>query len=313
MKQEKNICLADFSSCITMKNVDKLLFSIVWLLFVIATAYAQDAAPGHLKRSVDTISTVSMEISTKTALYKPIFGAGDANAEMVKGVKRYGYLTLVPGGKSQAVNYGREELVYYVLEGEGMLHYGEQDVAISKDDFFYVPINTEHSFSTPPQSALNVMVMGFKIPEETQVKPTSQLQLASANEVEFQTLEQLNHGPTSRFQLLLGTTSSKRDRLAAAYQVLSLYVIDFDHGGTNIPHRHENEEEIYFVLQGKGEMVAGETPEGEPRRYAVKAGDAFFFSRNSLVGFYSGTREGEAHARILAVRSKYPEHASSEE
>jgi hypothetical protein len=60
------------------------------------------------------------------------------------------------------------------------------------------------------------------------------------------------------------------------------------------------------MLQGKGEMVAGETPEGEPRRYPVKAGDAFFFSRNSLVGFYSETQEGEPHVRILAVRSKYP-------
>ena len=312
MKQEKNIYMTYFSPYTTLKEVDKLLFSIVWLLLVVATASAQDSDPGHLQRSVDTITPVSMEISTNTAHYKPIFGKGDANTEMVKGVQRYGYLTLAPGGKSRAVNYGREELVYYVLEGKGTLRYGAQDVSISKDDFFYVPINTEHGFSTPGQDTLNMMVMGFKIPEETQVAPTDTLQLASANEVEFKTLEQLNHGPTSRFQLLLGTTSSKRDRLAAAYQVNSLYVIDFDHGGTNIPHRHENEEEIYFVLQGKGEMVAGETPEGEPRRYAVQAGDAFFFSRNSLVGFYSGTQEGEEHARILAVRSKYPEHASSE-
>jgi hypothetical protein len=36
----------------------------------------------------------------------------------------------------------------------------------------------------------------------------------------------------------------------------------------------------------------------------VKEGDAFYFSPNTLIGFYSATKEGEEHARILAVRSK---------
>jgi len=292
--------------------MNKILLSIIVLLLIVITAYAQDPPTGHLKRSIDTLSAVSMEISTESAHYKPIFGAGDAEAEMVKGAKRFGYLQITQGGKSEKINYGREELVYYVLEGEGILHHGDQDVAIRKNDFFYVPINIEHGFSTQAQSTLNIIVMGYEVPEEVEVDQTATIELASADEVAFQTLEQLNHGPTSRFQLLLGTTQSTRDRLATAYQVNSLFVIDFDHGGTNIPHRHKKEEEIYFVLQGSGDMVAGETPEGEPKRYPVKAGDAFFFSRNCLVGFYSGTQEGEEHARILAVRSKYPGPPSTE-
>ena len=321
MKKDKR--LPEFFSYAEI--ISTLLYSRGLLLFILTTACSpghdtqdQDARvqrgtltqdTEHLQRSVEMIPEVETELSTETAHYKPIFGAGDADAERVKGVKRYGLLTVEPGGKSQSVTHEDEESVYYVLEGKGVLHSGEQAVAISKDDFFYVPLDTEHSFSTSSglQDSLNVMVMGFKVPEEPAIEPATDLQLASAKEVKFQTLEQNNHGPTSRFRLLLGTTRSKRDKLAAASQVLSLYVIDFDHGGTNIPHRHENEEEIYFLLQGKGEMVAGETPDEEPKRYAVEAGDAFFFPRNSLVGFYSGTQEGEKHARILAVRSKYPE------
>lgn len=274
-------------------------------LLLAAAACAQDR--GHLQRSLKTISEAEMEISTETAHYKPIFGAGDADAGMVKSVERYGYLSVDPGGHSQMVDYGREELVYYVLDGTGMLRYGEQEMPISKNDFFYVPIHTRHGFSNPREAPLNIMVMGYEIPDATEVEPNQQVQFASADQVGFQTLEQNNHGPTSRFRLLLGTTRSRRDRLAAAYQILSLFVIDFDRGGTNIPHRHENAEEIYFVLQGHGEMVAGQTPEGEPRRFSVEAGEAYFFSRNSLVGFYSGTRQGEEHARILAIRSKYPD------
>jgi oxalate decarboxylase/phosphoglucose isomerase-like protein (cupin superfamily) len=80
--------------------------------------------------------------------------------------------------------------------------------------------------------------------------------------------------------------------------------MDFAPGGTNIPHRHANEEEVYFVLNGEGEMVAGETTDGKEMRYPAKEGDAYFFAPNTLIGFYSNTKEGEKHARILAVRSK---------
>ena len=79
--------------------------------------------------------------------------------------------------------------------------------------------------------------------------PTDELMVASADEVPLLVLGQ--HGPTTKFKLLMGTTKSERDRLAAAYQVNSLFIMDFAAGGTNIPHKHEKEEEIYFVLQGK--------------------------------------------------------------
>ena len=144
--------------------------------------------------------------------------------------------------------------------------------------------------------------MGYEIPEKTTINETQNLLIANADEVPFQVLGQ--HGPTTQFQLLLGTTESKRDRLAAAYQVNSLFVIDFAEGGTNIPHKHEKEEEIYFLLRGHGEMVAGETATGEEIRHTAKSGDAFFITKNTLVGFYSATKAGEEHTRILAVRSR---------
>jgi quercetin dioxygenase-like cupin family protein len=81
--------------------------------------------------------------------------------------------------------------------------------------------------------------------------------------------------------------------------------MDFEPGATNSPHQHPAEEEIYFVLRGHGEMVAGGTKEAE-NRVPTKAGDAFFFPRNILVGFYNDPKECEEHALILAVRSKYP-------
>ena len=148
------------------------------------------------------------------------------------------------------------------------------------------------------------MVMGFNIPEGAEVAPASELQIANANDVELQILGQ--HGPTSQFKLLMGTTRSRRDRLAAAVVMGSLFIMDFAPGGTNIPHNHAREEEIYFILRGSGDMVAGVDSEGNDLRHPATEGDAFCILPNTRVGFYSGAKEGEPHDVILAVRSFLP-------
>ena len=64
------------------------------------------------------------------------------------------------------------------------------------------------------------------------------------------------HPDSVLYRLLMGDTESKRDRIAAAHVLTSLFVMEFEPGGTNFPHHHETEEEIYIVLSGHGEMVA---------------------------------------------------------
>lgn len=275
---------------------------VVLLLGTTNYARAQDARL-HLKRTVDTISAVEMDVSTKSARYTPIFGAGDSDAELTKGVRRYGQLRVDPQGASRAVAYGEQELVYYVLEGTGVLGYAGREVPISKDDFFYVPAGTDHRFVNPREEPLKVMAMGFAV-DTRPGPPTPHLQIANARDVPPEVLGE-SHGPTSRYQLLLGDTDSERDRIAAGRRVVSLYIVAFDPGGTNKPHRHPDAEEIYYVLQGHGEMVAG-GPNGESQRYRTEAGDAFYFTADSPVGFFSETEEGAPHTRILAVRSIVP-------
>jgi mannose-6-phosphate isomerase-like protein (cupin superfamily) len=88
--------------------------------------------------------------------------------------------------------------------------------------------------------------------------------------------------------------------------MVSLFIMDFAPGGTNIPHHHEREEEIYYVLRGHGDMVAGGGADGNEGRYPAKEGDAYFIRLNTTVGFYSGSKAGEDHDLILAVRSSFP-------
>ena len=258
----------------------------------------------YLKRTLSAISEVKINISTQTAHYKPLFGVGDDNSGIIKAINRFGNLVVDPGGESNTVKYPDEELVLYVLEGTGILNYGKEKVPVSKNDFMYIPVGTRFGLLNTRERPLSVIVMGFRIMAGTVIKPTTKLMIANADEVQFQILG--SHGPTTQFQLLMGTTESTRDRIASAYQVNSLFVMDFAVNGTNIPHRHDKEEEIYFILRGHGEIVAGETTDGKELRHPSATGDAYFFSPKTLIGFYSGNNEGEEHARILAVRFKYP-------
>ena len=81
--------------------------------------------------------------------------------------------------------------------------------------------------------------------------------------------------------------------------------MNFAPGGTNFPHHHETAEEIYLVLDGAGEMVAGSGMDGIEGLYPAKAGDVYYFRPNCTVGFYNQNKPG-AKAHILAVRSRIP-------
>jgi len=274
----------------------------VFLISIVAGA----ADPTFLRRDFARIEPQPDDLSrdARGVEYRPAFGIGDRETKIVKGVARYGELTVLGGGETATVSYPAEEQVYYVLQGEGVLKYGAERAPIRADDFMYLPPGVAHGVANPGKNPVKILVMGFRIPKDVAVAPPEKLMIANAAEVPLQVLP--GHGPSAQFKLLMGTKESKRDRLAAASQMASLFLMEFAPGGTNIPHHHEMEEEIYYVLRGGGEMVAGGGADGNEGRYPTKQGEAWFIRLNATVGFYSGAKPGEPHDVVLAVRSAFP-------
>jgi len=273
---------------------------------VLAAGSLPGADPTFLRRSLAGTAPQPDDLTARAAgvSYQPLFGAGDAQGSQLKSIARYGLFTAVHGGSSAIVSYAAEEQIYFVLAGQGALVYGSQQAAIRRNDFAYLPPGVKHGITNSSGDPLRVLVMGFRIPRGVTVAPTPRLMLANADDVDLQTLS--GHGPDCRFKLLMGTTASRRDKLAAASQMVSLFLMDFAPGGTNIPHHHEMEEEVYYVLRGKGEMVAGGGADGNEGRYPASQGEAYFIRLNATVGFYSGAKQGEEHDQVLAVRSRFP-------
>jgi mannose-6-phosphate isomerase-like protein (cupin superfamily) len=280
---------------------------IAWMVLCVPfslPAQERRVDPTWLHRYVPGIAESASDFSTRTCRYKPIFGDGDPASGLLRGISRFGELAIDPRGASAEANYPAEEQVYVVLEGTAVLRYGEEKVAVRTNDYMYLPPGILRAIENPSDKACRVIVMGFRIPAGSVITPPPSLLRANIDDVKREVVG--GHPPTTLYQLLMGDTQSKRDKLAAGHVLTSLFIMEFAPEGTNFPHHHDREEEIYLILHGDGEIVAGGGTDGIEGRYPAKPGDAYFFRLNCTVGFYAGNKAGEDKARILAVRSLYP-------
>jgi mannose-6-phosphate isomerase-like protein (cupin superfamily) len=285
-----------------MKSLIRMLLTVSWLFATLPALCEDRIDPTFLHRFVPEIREKTVDISTPTCHYKPIFGEGDVDTNIVKGVARFGIASIGNQGASGLVSTPDEEQVYVILEGAGVLSYGEQRIQLRQNDYVYLPPGITHGLSNPSDQVCRFIVMGFKIPPGTTIAHPEKVQLANINDVKKELVE--GHPDSVLYQLLMGDTQSKRDRIAAGNVLTSLFLMEFAPGGTNLPHHHESEEEIYFVLEGSGEMVAGGGVSGIEGRNPAGAGDAYFFRLNCTVGFYNSSKP--PRAKILAVRSLFP-------
>jgi mannose-6-phosphate isomerase-like protein (cupin superfamily) len=257
--------------------------------------------PTWLHRNAATARERKSDMTTPTCHYKPLFGEGDAERSAVAGIARYGEAVLAPHGNCSTLQIPQEDEIYVVLEGKGSAAYGTEKVLLNRDDYLYVPAKTRHALRNSSDLPMHVIIMGFRTGGfEPAPVPEHPLK-ANIDAVPTQTVS--GHPPSALYRLLLGDVTSKRDRIAAGRAVTSLFVMEIAPGGTNFPHHHEREEEIYLVLSGHGEMVAGGGVNGIEGKHPAQAGDAYFFRLNCTVGYYSAP---DVSTRILAVRSWYP-------
>jgi len=259
--------------------------------------------PTWLYRDVSALPERQIDLSSKSCHYTPIFGEGDTESKVPKSVARFGELTVAPHGNCQMVEYPREEELYFILAGSGILHYGEQTHSLAQNDFTYVAPTVRHSLSNPSSQPLQLVVTTVRIPQGAPLSPPAELAVANLAELKEETVE--GHPNSVLYKLLIGPRTAARDRINATYTVADFFLMDFAPAGTNFPHHHEAAEEIYLVLDGEGQMAAGGGMDGVEGLHHAKAGDAYYFRPNCTVGFYN-QKISSAKAHILAVRVFVP-------
>ena len=266
-------------------NLKKLLL-ISLLLAHWLQAQEHPTDPSWLHRYLPELSEVKAGLTSVTCHYRAMFGEGDKQNRTLQAV------------------------THFVVEGAGTLHYADQSQSLRKHDFTYLPPGVKHSMSNDSERPLRVLVMGFTIPSSISIgSPLPHPKIANLEDAKEETVS--GHPNSVLYKLLIGLRTGKRDLIDEAYVMDSFFWMDFSPGGTNWPHHHEAAEEIYLVIDGQGEMVAGSGTDGVEGRYPAKAGDAYYFRPNCTVGFYNQNKPG-AKAYILAVRSRVPLHEDEE-
>ena len=277
---------------------------ILGLLLVAPNLPAQERTvdPTWLHRFVPELRETEIDLSTATCLYTPIFGEGDAQSHALQNVSRFGEITLSPKGNCNSEVYDRREEIYFILSGAGSLRYENEVHPLRQHDFTYLPPGVKHSIENSGDQPLTAVVMSFEIPKSVAIgAPAPHATITNLGDLKEETVQ--GHPASVQYKLMVGPKTGTRDAIDAAYIVTSLFWMDFVPGGTNFPHHHESAEEIYLVIDGEGEMVAGGGLDGIEGRHAAKSGDAYYFRPNCTVGFYNQKKDG-AKAYILAVRSR---------
>jgi mannose-6-phosphate isomerase-like protein (cupin superfamily) len=258
--------------------------------------------PTWLHRYVPNVSETKTDLSSPTCHSKVIFGAGDKDARTLQSVSRFTEVTVDPHGDCANVAYDDEEEIYFVLEGTGTLRYGTETHPLRANDFTYLAPALKHGFGNKADQPLRVLVMGFKVSSHTAQRMSAQApRVINLDDVKEEPVQ--GHPTSVLYKLLVGLQTGKRDAIDEASVVTSFFWMDFAPGGTNFPHHHETAEEIYLVVGGEGDMVAGSGMDGIEGRFPAKVGDAYYFRPNCTVGFYN---KPGAKAYILAVRSLIP-------
>jgi mannose-6-phosphate isomerase-like protein (cupin superfamily) len=276
---------------------------LILLLAITPAVLAQERKvdPTWLYRDVSTLREHPTDQTTTSCHYTPIFGEGDVQSQLPKSVVRFGELTIDPHGACQTTEYPRQEELYFVREGSGLLHYGDDSHPLAQNDFTYVPPTVRHSISNPSNQPLRLVLTTVKIAADTSLSPPPKLAVANLDELKEQTVG--GHPKSVLYKLLIGPHTATRDRINATYTIADFFLMDFAPDGTNFPHHHETAEEIYLVLDGEGKIAAGGGMDGVEGLHAAKPGDAYYFRQNCTVGFYN---QSGAKAHILAVRVFVP-------
>jgi mannose-6-phosphate isomerase-like protein (cupin superfamily) len=277
---------------------------LLLLLASCLSAQERKIDPTWLRRNLPEAKESGGSFATDSCRYKPLFGEGDSEARILQSISRFGEIEIAAHGNCQPVVYGREEEIYFVVRGRGVLHYGDEPHAVRQSDFTYLPPGVKHSIANDSGEPLQVLVMSFRIPAKITINaPSLPAKIVNLDDVKEETVG--GHPSSVLYKLLIGPRNGKRDALDEAYVVTSFFWMDFSPGGTNFPHHHQTAEEIYLILEGNGEMAAGSGVDGIEGRFPAKAGDAYYFRPNCTVGFYNQNKPG-AKAYILAVRSRIP-------
>ncbi len=180
------------------------------------------------------------------------------------------HVTMNPGHTSLWHQHSRMSEVYVVLDGEGVLFYGDKSIIAKKGAYLMLPPKTPHKLRNTGNSDLEHLVFAVPPFDPKDVKLLEDF----ANEKYIPETFDYEKPPITALDgalihELIPPKERKRLDIALAAGFLPI-------GRKAIPHYHTISEEIYYVFSGSGKIRVGE------EHFEIKKGSVIYVPRNKV-------------------------------
>ena len=232
-------------------NIQKLTLTLAALFIMTVSATAQNlegGAPGPNDPDVDMYMASwqeSMPTHTHGSLIeRAILSRGDAlspprRGAVLKFVKRFTHGSLAEKSSTTPTTLSGEQEVFYIISGEGTIHWKGKSESISEGCCILIPEGLEFSMKNSGSGALTMYVIVEETPEG--FNPVKDIVIRSNNKVPFNT--NIGHWSYQEKDLLLG-----HHGLAELHAVITLTLKPMSIGH---PHFHvEGTEEAWTTISG---------------------------------------------------------------
>ncbi len=209
--RQANCVIYQLLPCITQRARTPRVSLRTLLLFLVSAvqvlAQERKVDPSWLHRQVPHLKEARASLTSATCHYKPIFGEG-ADDRTLRSVSRFGEATLDAHGNCQNSLYDREEEIYFVVQGTGLLQYGDDKRPMRANDFTYIAPGVKHSIANNSDQPLRVLVMGFKIPMRIALgAPPASPKIVNLDDVKEQPVD--GHPASVLYKLMIGSSAAQ--------------------------------------------------------------------------------------------------------
>jgi mannose-6-phosphate isomerase-like protein (cupin superfamily) len=185
--------------------------------------------------------------------------------------------------------HSRMTEIYFVLDGNGILYYGDRAIGAEKGTYLMLPPGIPHKLRNVGDSSLDHLVLAMPPFNRKDVE------ILEGFENERLLPEKYGHDRPPLTALdgaliyeLIPPTERKMLDVALAVGFLPK-------GRKAIPHYHRISEEIYYISKGTGSVRAGN------RRFDVKTGSVVYIPKNTVHALENGSDSDELE--LLCISS----------
>jgi len=185
--------------------------------------------------------------------------------------------------------HSRMSEVYFILEGEGILYYGNKALQAEKGAYLVLPPNTPHKLRNTGKSDLEHLVFAIPPfdPEDVEILDDSPSENVSPTKFTYDKPPITALDGALIYELM---NEKERKQMDVALAVGFLPA-----GRKAIPHYHKISEELYYVTDGFGKVRVGE------QDFEVKKGSLIYVPTDSVHALENGSDSEEL--RVLCVSS----------